>query len=431
MLKIVKTLLGFGTPPTKGSVSPQSLGTASAQPMPQSSAPPATQSQTISQPVSQAPAPAASVPAPPKVSIPTQAPQKATPTGRPPTADFLEGEAVRATDEWRARLEDGPQLWEAKMQQLMERLQALQKDGGGDSVMLLLMLASYYHLPFTPETVLESNFPQAIQQRIERDLAITKYKALMVDKTKTRWNSYPRSVDYYVEEFVILRTCFLDGFLNLVDTLPEVIQVVEDLHPQVEAEEQKHKPEFGGDNLLRFRGVLSRIAREQLPSVRSHDFFPEPVPRYMRDAFSSDIETSGGLLLWAISAAIKAFSPSRTTPSTSQVGIEFEQRLMGEIMEAFPNAQIEPTPVTGDQGADVLVTIDGIKLAIQAKRYTGVVGNAAVQEIFAAQQFYGADYALVVTTSRYTAPAQALAQKINVELTTADDYLRRIKQLLV
>jgi HJR/Mrr/RecB family endonuclease len=51
--------------------------------------------------------------------------------------------------------------------------------------------------------------------------------------------------------------------------------------------------------------------------------------------------------------------------------------------------------------------------------------------VFAAMQLYDADYAMVVTNSRYTVAAQTLATKIGVELTTAGDYLRRIEQLLV
>lgn len=104
---------------------------------------------------------------------------------------------------------------------------------------------------------------------------------------------------------------------------------------------------------------------------------------------------------------------------------------MAEIADKFPAAHIEPTPTTGDQGADVIMVVDGVKIVIQAKKYTGVVGNAAVQEVFAAMQFYDADYAMVVTNSRYTPAAQTLATKIGVELATADDYLRRIQQLLV
>jgi len=383
-------------------------------------------------------APTEAVPEPePPVAVMQEVPmpvpdlQQSAPLVRASSAAFKEGEALRETDAWRQGVDEGTRQWDAKMQQLMERIQALQQDGGADSVLLLLMVASYYHLDFSPQTVVEPKFAQALHQRIVRDLAVGKYKAHMEDKTKTRWNSYPRSVEYYVDEFVTLRPCFLDGFIHMVDTLPQMMDVVDGLYDQIKAAEQELMPARQGDHLSRFRSFLSRLAQVQLPGVRPLDFFPEPVPRYIRDYYASDIQTSGYLILWALSAVVKTFARARTAPSTSQVGIEFEQRLMREISETFPIAQIESTPVTGDQGADVLVTIDGIKFVIQAKRYTGVVGNAAVQEVFAAQQFYGADFALVVTTSRYTTPAQALAQKIGVGLTTADDYLRRMQQLLI
>lgn len=358
-------------------------------------------------------------------------PPPSTPQVCVPSGAFEEGEALRATDAWRKGVEEGTHEWDAKLQQLMERIQALQQAEGAYGVVLLTVVASYYQLDFSPQTVLEPKFAQAIQQRIERDLAVRKYRMHMEYLIKTRRNSYPRSVDYYVEEFMTVRPCFLNGFIHMVDTLPQMVDVVEGLCDQIKAAEQEFMPERRGEHMLRFRGFMSRLAQEQLPAVRPLDFFPKPVSGYIRDFYASDIQTSGFLILWSLSAVVKAFARERTAPPTSQVGIEFEQHLIREICGTFPSAHIESTPVTGDQGADVLVTINGIKFVIQAKRYTGVVGNAAVQEVFAAQQFYEADYALVVTTSRYTSAAQALAQKISVELTTAEDYLRRMQQLLI
>jgi restriction system protein len=69
------------------------------------------------------------------------------------------------------------------------------------------------------------------------------------------------------------------------------------------------------------------------------------------------------------------------------------------------------TPKTGDQGADLLVKKDGRKIAIQAKRYTGSVGNEAVQEIVGALEFYGADEGWVITSGTFSPSARALAQK--------------------
>uniref|UniRef100_UPI0034E4BC37 restriction endonuclease n=1 Tax=Enterococcus faecalis TaxID=1351 RepID=UPI0034E4BC37 len=100
------------------------------------------------------------------------------------------------------------------------------------------------------------------------------------------------------------------------------------------------------------------------------------------------------------------------------------------IEAEFDDAIVETTPASGDQGADLLVRLGSVRVAIQAKRYSGVVGNAAVQEIFAAKQFYDTDFAMVVTNSRYTMPAKALADKLEVTLATSDDFIEKIKWLL-
>ena len=383
------------------------------------------------QPVCAAPAapePAAPPPAP--VEAPVPAPVVSPPK---PPSEHEQGEALRATAQWQQEVAQGKQAWDDKMQALMERLETLQesgKNGRTDQALVLMLLASYYHLDFFGAQVLEASFPQALRSRIERNIAVEGYKKHITEKTVTRWNSYPRSPQYYVEEFVRLRPCFLDGYMQMIDAIPQMMEVVDGLSDQIDTAQREMKAIQKGELTPQFRGYLSQLAQTQLPAVRPVDFFPEHVPRYIRAHYDWDIKTSAYLLLWALNGVVRTHMRTRPT-STSQVGIEFEQRLIREISEALPNARIEPTPVTGDQGADVVLMLEGLKIVIQAKRYTGVVGNAAVQEVFAAQQFYEADYALVVTTSRYTAPAQTLAQKLGVHLTTADDYLRRIQQLLV
>lgn len=80
-----------------------------------------------------------------------------------------------------------------------------------------------------------------------------------------------------------------------------------------------------------------------------------------------------------------------------------------------------PTEISGDQGADIIATKNGVKLVCQCKRFKGSVGNKAVQEVFAAKGFYEADVAIVLTNSYYTNSAQNLANQVNVKLLTHDD----------
>lgn len=74
------------------------------------------------------------------------------------------------------------------------------------------------------------------------------------------------------------------------------------------------------------------------------------------------------------------------------------------------------TKATGDQGVDVIARRGDIKLVVQCKRYSAPVGNKAVQEVIAAQQFEDATHAVVVSTAPYTDSARALAHKTGVYL---------------
>lgn len=74
------------------------------------------------------------------------------------------------------------------------------------------------------------------------------------------------------------------------------------------------------------------------------------------------------------------------------------------------------TPLTGDQGADLVLEKNGERIIVQAKRYSGVVSNTAVQEAVAAINHYKCDRAIVVTTSSFTESALKLAYSNKVEL---------------
>lgn len=95
-------------------------------------------------------------------------------------------------------------------------------------------------------------------------------------------------------------------------------------------------------------------------------------------------------------------------------GIDFESLLQQQLsVEGFT---VTGTPITGDQGADIIAEKKGKKFVIQAKKYTGLVGNKAVQEVVAAKNYYLGDFAVVVTNSNFTPAAKDLAQKNKVIL---------------
>ncbi len=88
---------------------------------------------------------------------------------------------------------------------------------------------------------------------------------------------------------------------------------------------------------------------------------------------------------------------------------------------------VQKTGKVGDQGADLVVNMNNQRTVVQAKCYTGNVGNAAVQEATAAQKFYDCTRAMVITTSGFTKEAEDLAKANRVDLIGGE----RLKQLLL
>lgn len=71
-----------------------------------------------------------------------------------------------------------------------------------------------------------------------------------------------------------------------------------------------------------------------------------------------------------------------------------------------------------EYGTDLIITKDGQKTAVQAKRYRQIehVDNTAVEKLVAAKAMFNCDHALVVTNSSFTENAHYAANKLNVEL---------------
>ena len=109
-------------------------------------------------------------------------------------------------------------------------------------------------------------------------------------------------------------------------------------------------------------------------------------------------------------------------------GTEFE-RLVGRILIA-DGFTVFYTNAGSDQGVDIVAQKEGVKIAVQTKRYTGKVSNSAVQEIVAGKTHYYCDKALLVTNSYFTNAAISLAISNNVLLWDRDLLKSRLHQLV-
>ena len=95
-------------------------------------------------------------------------------------------------------------------------------------------------------------------------------------------------------------------------------------------------------------------------------------------------------------------------------GIKFENHCM-EILKQ--NGWIvKETPNTGDQGVDLIASIDNLRICIQCKNHEKAIGNKAVQEISAGKLYWKGTHAILVSKSGFTRSAQKLAKANQVKL---------------
>lgn len=89
---------------------------------------------------------------------------------------------------------------------------------------------------------------------------------------------------------------------------------------------------------------------------------------------------------------------------------------------------VEKTKKSGDQGIDLIIKKHFRKTGIQLKRYSGAVGNFAVQEVVAGKKYYKLDRVCVLTNSVFTKSAKELAKANGVELLDRNDLKKLIEK---
>ena len=104
------------------------------------------------------------------------------------------------------------------------------------------------------------------------------------------------------------------------------------------------------------------------------------------------------------------------------------ERFCAELLRSA-GWQARTTSASNDQGADVIADRSGLRLVLQCKLYRHPVGNKAVQEVSAARMHESATAAAVVTNSRFTPQAQALARTNGVALLHHDELRSFAAQL--
>ena len=98
----------------------------------------------------------------------------------------------------------------------------------------------------------------------------------------------------------------------------------------------------------------------------------------------------------------------------NQKGIAFENQCMEILISK--GWRVEETPKSGDQGIDLIASIEKYRLCIQCKDHKKPIGNKAVQEVSAGKKYWNGTHAILVSQSGYTKSAYKLAAANNVLL---------------
>jgi restriction system protein len=108
-------------------------------------------------------------------------------------------------------------------------------------------------------------------------------------------------------------------------------------------------------------------------------------------------------------------------------GATFEE-FLGTLFRRL-GYRVENTRYRGDYGADLVISKDGFKTAVQAKRWTKRIGVKAVQEAVASAGYYKCHRALVVANRDFTRQARVLARANSVELWDRDALVGKLLEV--
>ena len=108
-------------------------------------------------------------------------------------------------------------------------------------------------------------------------------------------------------------------------------------------------------------------------------------------------------------------------------GLKFENLCFQKLRSQ--GWKVKQTPISGDQGVDLIASIDDLRLCIQCKDHQKAIGNKAVQEIYAGKKYWSGTHAILISRSGFTKSAQKLALSSDVLLINEFE-IENIKNML-
>ncbi|ANS77121.1 restriction endonuclease [Paenibacillus yonginensis] len=131
-----------------------------------------------------------------------------------------------------------------------------------------------------------------------------------------------------------------------------------------------------------------------------------------------------GVIIYVAVSKVAKLKRSGIAEIDKMDGYQFE-KFLGHLFRS-QGYKAEVTQSSGDFGADLVLTKDGIRIVVQAKRYSKNVGLKAVQEAHSAMAHYSASEAWVVSNADYTDQAYKLARSNHVRLINRDQLIEML-----
>jgi len=122
----------------------------------------------------------------------------------------------------------------------------------------------------------------------------------------------------------------------------------------------------------------------------------------------------------------KSFKLKKQHEIDKMTGFEF-QVFLARFFDRC-GCQVEMMPKSHDKGADLIIQQPGVKTVVQAKRRKKSIGIRAIQEAYGAKGYYKADKALVIISSKFSAPAKDMAEKNDVELWNRQRLMKELRR---
>ncbi|WP_087633179.1 restriction endonuclease [Caballeronia telluris] len=128
----------------------------------------------------------------------------------------------------------------------------------------------------------------------------------------------------------------------------------------------------------------------------------------------------------SVEALVKYFrvKPGSTQPKKNN-GQEFETKL--EAVFTALDVPCERTPVTGDFGVDLIISIGSKRIAVQAKDHAAAIGVSAVMAVTAGARHYQCTDAAVISKGDFTPAALELARTTGTTLLSEGALLQMLR----